>query len=132
LVRVDAVEDPRFGQAASVVILIGGISVDFWKEIKSTARQMEGRRCDVYWASFDPETGIIDVELKKLFPGKITAPSLLRGGIGVRTASFTIESFWHSQNYPFGGRWNSSDQQRRYPGDLGGQFIGVKVQEVFG
>lgn len=131
LVRVDAVEDPRFGQAPSVVITLGGISVEFWREVKSTARQMEGRRCDMYWASFDPETGDVDITLKKLFPGKISAPTLHRAGIGIRNASFTIESLWQSQNYPFGGRWNSADQERRFPGDLGGQFIGVKVQEIF-
>lgn len=131
LVDVDAVEDPRFGQAAAVNITIGGITAEFWKEIKSTARQMEGRRCDIFWAAFDPETGENQIALKKLFPGKITAPQLHRAGIGVRAATFTIESLWQSQNYPFGGRWNASDQERRYPGDKGGQFIGVKVQEVF-
>lgn len=131
LVRIDAVEDPRFGQAASVAITLGGISVEFWREVKSTAREMEGRRCDLFWASFDPETGEIDVTLKKLFPGKISAPSLQRAGIGIRNAGFVVESLWQSQNYPFGGRWNAADQERRYPGDKGGQFIGVKVQEVF-
>ncbi|HWK65404.1 MAG TPA: transcriptional regulator [Rhizobiaceae bacterium] len=131
LVRVDTVEEPRFGQAPSVLITLGGISVAFWREVKSTARQMEGRRCDLYWAEFDPETGEISIALKKLFPGKISAPSLQRAGIGIRNAGFVIESLWQSQNYPFGGRWNAADQERRYPGDLGGQFIGVKVQEIF-
>jgi hypothetical protein len=131
LVSIAAVEDPRFGQAAAVAITLGGISVEFWREVKDMARQMEGRRVDLYWASFDPETGEIDVTLKKMFPGKISAPSLHRAGIGIRNASFTIESLWQSQNYPFGGRWNSADQERRFPGDLGGQFIGVKVQEIF-
>ena len=131
LVAVDAVEDPRFGQAASVGITIAGISVEFWKEIKSTAREMEGRRCDLFWAAFDPETEENRIALKKLFPGKISAPQLQHTGIGVRAAMFTVESFWQSQNFPFGGRWNASDQERRYPGDKGGQFIGIKVQELF-
>lgn len=131
LIGVDAVEDPRFGQAAAVKITIGGISVDFWREIKATARQIEGRRCDLFWAAFDPETAENKISLKKMFPGKITAPQLQHAGIGIRAAAFTIESLWQSQNYPFGGRWNASDQERRYPGDKGGQFIGVKVQEVF-
>jgi len=131
LVSVAAVEDPRFGQAASVGIMLGGITVEFWREIKGMAREIEGRRCDLFWSEFDPETGEIGITLKKLFPGKITAPSLHRAGPGIRSASFVIESMWQSQNYPFGGRWNASDQERRYPGDKGGQFIGVKVMEVF-
>jgi hypothetical protein len=130
LVNVAAVEDPRFGQAAAVAITIGGISKEFWTEIKQTARQMEGDRCDLFWASFDPETGVIDITLKKMFPGKLSAPALFRA-LGVRHCVFTVESLWQSQNYPFGGRWNSADQERRFPGDLGGQFIGVEVQEIF-
>jgi len=131
LVSISAVEDPRFGQAASVTIILGPISAAAWKDIKQTARQIEGRRCDLYWAAIDPETGEIDVSLKKKFPGKISAPALHRAGVGTRYASFTIESIWQSQNYSFGGKWNPSDQERRYPGDKGGQFIGVKVVEVF-
>lgn len=131
LVGIDQVEDPRFGQAPTVVIMIGGITLDFWREIKQTAREMEGRRCDIFWAEFDAETGEIGVTLKKLFPGRITSPSLHKSGPAIRSAAITIESMWQSQNYPFGGRWNATDQQRRYPGDLGGQFIGVKTQEIF-
>jgi len=131
LVSVSAVEDPRFGQAASVSVILGPISAVAWKEIKQTAREIEGRRWDLYWAAIDPETGEIDVNLKKMFPGKMSAPALFRAGVGTRYASFTIESMWQAQNYPFGGKWNPSDQERRFPGDKGGQFIGVKVVEVF-
>lgn len=131
LVNVAAVEDPRFGQAPAIDIGIGGITSEFWKEIKTLAREIEGRRCDMFWAEFDPETGEIGITLKKLSPGRITAPALHRAGPGVRTVTFTIESMWQSQNYPFGGRWNAADQMRRYPGDMGGQFIGVKTQEIF-
>lgn len=131
LVGLEEVEEPRFGQAPSVVITLGGISKDAWKEIKSMAREIEGSRCDLYWAAFNPEYAEVEIGLKKLFPGKLSSPSLHRQGVGVRYATFTIESLWQSQNYPFGGRWNPSDQERRFPGDKGGQFIGVKVNEVF-
>lgn len=131
LVQLEAVEDPRFGQATSVTITLGGITSAAWKEIKHTAREIEGRRCDLLWGSFNPEYPELQVGLKKLFPGKISSPSLHREGIGVRYATFTIESTWQSQNYPFGGRWSSTGQKKRYPGDMGGQFIGVKVHEIF-
>lgn len=131
LVDMEMVEDPRFGQAASVVITLGGITASAWKEIKSMAREIEGRRCDLYWSEWNPEYAEVEISPKKYFPGKISAPSLHRQGIGVRYATFTIESVWQSQNYPFGGEWSSTGQQKRYPGDMGGQFIGVKVHETF-
>ncbi|RYG99558.1 MAG: transcriptional regulator, partial [Alphaproteobacteria bacterium] len=31
---------------------------------------------------------------------------------------------------PFGGRWTSADQRRRYPGDKGLDYVGVKVTEI--
>lgn len=131
LVNLEEIEEPRFGQAASVVITLGGISKDAWKEIKGMAREIEGRRCDLYFATFNPEYLEVEVPLKKLFPGKVSSPSLHRQGIGIRYATFTIESLWQSQNYPFGGHWSSTGQQMRYPGDKGGQFIGVAVSEIF-
>ncbi|MFC6487372.1 transcriptional regulator [Nitratireductor sp. GCM10026969] len=131
LVQLEEVEEPRFGQAPSVGLTLGGITKDAWKEIKTMAREIEGARCDLFWAAFNPEYAEVEISLKKMFPGKLSSPALHRQGIGVRFATFTVESLWQSQNYPFGGRWNASDQERRYPGDKGGQFIGVKVVEIF-
>jgi hypothetical protein len=128
LVSIDAVEDPRFGQAAAVGIVLSGVNVAFWKSVKADARDLEGRTAILHWASFDPETGELGM-FKTMFPGKMSAPSLHRQGLGTRLVGLTIEGFWQSQNYPFGGRWNFSDQMRRYPGDKGGQFIGQKVAE---
>ena len=42
----------------------------------------------------------------------------------------TLESIFSSQNYAFGGKWNGADQRRRYPGDKGLDFVGVKVTET--
>lgn len=132
LVSIDAVEDPRFGQAASVQIVLSGVNVEFYRSVKADARALEGRRADLYWAAFDPETGEIVIGLKKLFPGKMSAPSLHRQGIGTRTVGLTIESMWQSQNYPFSAfKWSAAGQQARFPGDKGGEFIGVRVSETF-
>jgi hypothetical protein len=131
LVSLSAVEDPRFGQAAKVDIVLSGVSVDFIRSVKQTAREIESSRADVFWCAFDQETHEVwPSGLKKLFPGYISAPKRHSQGIGVRTVSFTIETLWQSQNYPFGGRWTNADQMRRFPGDKGLEFVGVKVTEV--
>jgi hypothetical protein len=130
VVSIADVEEPRFGQAVAVNITLSGANKEFFKSVHTSAKAIEGRRGDLYWAAFDGETQKIwPAGLKRLFPGKITSPSLQWQGIGVRTVSITLESLWSSQNFPVGGKWNGADQRRRYPGDKGLDFVGVKVSE---
>ncbi|MEC9246272.1 MAG: transcriptional regulator [Pseudomonadota bacterium] len=128
LVGISAVEDPRFGQAAKVDIILSGVNVEFFKSVKRDARAIEGRTATLRFGAFDPETGQIKL-FKNMFPGKMSAPTLHRQGVGTRYVGLTVESFWEAQNFPFGGKWNDADQRRRYPGDKGLQFVGVKVAE---
>lgn len=134
LVGIAQVEEPQFGQAAAVQLVLSGVSADFIAEVKRDARALEGRSATLYWAAFDGETEAIiplnGTGLIPLFPrGRMSAPSISRQGIGVRYVSLTIEGMWSSQNYAPGGRWNYADQLRRYPGDKGLQFVGVEVSE---
>lgn len=129
-VALDAVESPRFGQAAAVSITLAAPSAEFWRSVKALARETEGRRGDLYWAAYDPETEQLVLGPFKLFPGKLSRPSLRRA-MSLRIVQVLIESLWQAQNFPFGGRWSPAGQEERYPGDLGLQFVGVKVTETF-
>lgn len=128
-VAVDAVEDPRFGQAPAVTITLVSPSLTFFQEMKDIARDLEGRVANLFWGAFDPETEQLDIGLRKLFPGRVSAPRLRRTSSGLRAVTVTIESIWQAQNYPSGGRWSPTGLQQRNAGDRGGEFIGVKVQE---
>lgn len=131
LVSVGSVEEPRFGAAAKLDIVISGVNIDLLRYIKDTARAIEGRSANVYWCAFDQETAESwSGGMKKLWPGKLSSPVIRWAGTGVRTIAFAIEGPWQSQDYPFGGKWNPADQRRRYAGDKGLDFVGVKVQEL--
>ncbi|WP_275790569.1 transcriptional regulator [Pararhizobium gei] len=131
IVSISSVEDPRFGQAASVAVAISGVNVAFLRQVKDKGREIEGRQADVYWCAFDQETQEVwPYGLKALFPGYLSAASIQWEGVGSRVVSVTIESLWHTQNFPFGGKWTPAGQRRRFPGDKGFDFVGVKVQEV--
>ena len=130
-IGLSAVSDARFGQAAKIDVALAGVNVDFLRSVKDNARAIEGRLADVYWCAFDGETQEVwSGGLKKLFPGYMSSPSIHWTGIGVRVVALTVESLWQSQNYPYGGKWSSADQKRRYPGDKGLDFVGVRVQEI--
>lgn len=128
LVAVNSVEDPRFGQAAKVEIVIAGANAAFWKSVKTDARDIEGRTAVIKLGAFDAETGEVRL-FKQLLSGYMTSPKLSRQGIGTRYIIMTIENSWEGQNFPFGGKWTDADQRRRYAGDKGLQFVGVKVSE---
>lgn len=131
LVSVGAIEDPRFGQAAKIDVVLSGINVDFLRSVKDQGRQIEGRIADVYWCAFDQETQEVwPSGLKQMFPGYLSSPKIRWSGIASRTVSLSIESLWHSQNFPFGGKWTPADQRARYAGDKSLDYVGVKVQEV--
>lgn len=129
LVSLSSVEEPRFGQAVAVNVTLSGANKAFLQSVHATRREIEGRRADLFWAAFDGETGEVLIQPKKLFPGKMSSPVIQWQGVGIRTVSLTIESIWSGDNFPFGGRWNDADQRRRYAGDKGLQYVGVKVQE---
>lgn len=129
LVSLNGIEEPRFGQAVAIQVILSGANREFFKSVHDIARDIEGRRADLYFAMFDGETQELIGGLRKIFPGKMSAPSLAWSGIGTRTVAITIESIWSSQNYPFGGKWNGAGQRKRYAGDKGLDFVGVKVTE---
>lgn len=132
LVQMSAVEEPRFGQAVAVDITLSGANREFFQSVHATRAAIEGSRADIYFAVFDAETEEVLIGLRKLFPGRLSAPKLKWQGIGIRSVSITVESIWSSMNYPFGGKWNDADQRRRYPGDKGLQYVGVDVSETWG
>jgi hypothetical protein len=133
LVAIEQIEEPAFGQAAAVTITLSGANKEFIQSVHATAAEIEGRAAMLYWAAFDGETQAVwSAGLKPMFPaGRMTAPMIQWQGIGVRTVSLTIENQFVTQNYPPGGRWNSADQRRRYPGDKGLDYIGVEILETW-
>lgn len=132
LVSVGQVDEPQFGQAASVTLVLAGADKAFIQSVHATASQVEGRAATVYWAAFDGETQQLVTALIPVFPfGRMTSPTIKWQGIGVREVSLTVESIWQAKNFPPGGRWNPADQHRRFPNDKGLDFVGVEITDYW-
>lgn len=132
LVGMSQVEEPAFGQAAAVTLALSGANREFIRSVHATAREIEGRSAELYWAAFDGETQDILIGLTPLFPhGRMTSPSIQWSGLGRRTVSITIENIFAAQNFPPGGRWNHAGQVQRYPGDFGLEYVGVEISETW-
>lgn len=129
LVSIGQVEDPRFGQAAAVAIVISGANPAFVKMIDEDAAAIEGSSVNLYWCCFDGETGEQIIPLRSAFPGLLSSPAIEWDGPDRVTVAFTVESIWVSMNEPYGGEWSATGVAIMNPGDRGGEYIGVKVEE---
>jgi hypothetical protein len=130
LVQLSQVEEPQFGQASAVQVILTGASKEFIQSVHATAREIEGRSAVIYWAAFDAERQTLITDLVPLFPrGRMSSPAIYWQGIGIRYVTLTIENIWSAKNFAPGGRWTPADQRRRFPGDKGLDFVNVKVSE---
>ena len=129
LASLSEIEEPQFGSSPAIQIILTGVDVAFMRSVKSLARQIEGRPAEVYFAVIDPETMEVLIDLRRIFMGSMSAPSLSWSGVNSRMVGLTIESIWSGMKFPSGGKWSSADQKRRYPDDLGLDFLGVEVED---
>src|SRR5690349_12409889 len=56
LVSIGQLDEPQFGQAAAVQIVLTGVDRTFIQSVHATARQIEARSANISWAAFDGET----------------------------------------------------------------------------
>lgn len=132
LVALSSVEEPRFGQAVAVDAAMSGANKEFLKTMWADRFAIEGAQCDLYFAVFDAETGETLIGLKKLFPGKLTAPRFSFVGAAIRAIYPRIVSIWEGLNFSATRyEWSPAGQRERYPGDKGLDFINSDIIEEF-
>ena len=132
LVGVAGFEEPRFGTAPALDIVFTGANRSFLKAIWDTRHAIEGSRCDFWFATFDAETGEVVIPMKKLYPGRLTAPKLVFGGSSVRAITMRCVTAFEGLNFPeTGAAWSPAGQRSRFPGDKGLDFINADIVEEY-
>ena len=132
LVGLGSIEEPLFGQAIAIDIVVSGGSRDFVKSMFDDRHDVEGVSCTLYFAVFDPESGETLISLKTMVAGKITAPRFSWMGAAVRAIGLRIVSVWEGLNFPtINSEWSPAGQRRRYAGDKGMDFINADIVEEY-
>lgn len=132
LCALSGMEEPRFGQAIAVDVVLSGANREFFKSMWDMRDTIEGARVDLYFAQMDAETGEVLIPLKKVLPGKMTAIRLSMQGAAIRAIGFKIVSRWEGIGFSSTNTmWSPTGQRQRYPGDAGLDLIGSKVVEVY-
>jgi len=132
LVAVGQIEEPEFGTAPYIDIAMAGASKTFLKSVWDDRHAIEGAPCDMYFAVFDAETGDVLIDLKKMFPGKLTGISFVIEGLSVRAIKMKVVSPFEGLNFPTtGAMWSPTGQRQRYAGDKGLDFINADIVEEY-
>ncbi len=132
LIGIGSIEEPEFGQASAVDVVISGANRAFFRQMWVDRHALEGGRCDLYVASFDAESGDVVVPLKRWFPGKLTAPKFSIVGANIRFMSMKIVSPFEGLNFPETRMmWSPAGQRARYPGDEGLDLITSDIIEEY-
>lgn len=132
LVGLGAIEEPYFGQAPVVDVVFSGANKAFFKSIWDDRRALEGCSCDLYFATFDAETGEQIITFRQMMSGRLTGLRLLINGPVIRAVSLKIASEFEGLNYPaVGSMWSPVGQAKRHPGDTGLDYINADIVEVY-
>lgn len=132
LIGVGSVEEPEFGQASAVDVVISGANREFLRQMWVDRHDIEGVRADLFVAMFDAESGDPVVPLRRWFPGKLTAPKFSIVGANVRFIGMKIVSPFEGLNFPeTGSMWSPAGQRARYPGDAGLDLITGPIIEEY-
>lgn len=132
LVEIGEIEEPEFGQAPAINVMIAGNNRAFLKSMWDDRFSIEGATCDLYSYDQNAETGEVLIGLKRFFPGKLTALRFNIVGANVRTIHVRIVSVFEGLNFPsVDADWSPSGQRRRYAGDKGLDEMGQNIIAEF-
>lgn len=130
LAGVSVVEEPKMGIAANVQLSLSGVNPEFYKEAFDLSEDIEAKRSELSFGVVDQETGHFIIAVRRYIRGFLSSPKHLRPEKQMRMVAINIENINFRANQPFSGKWNDPTQQKRYPGDLGLQYVGYSGSET--
>jgi hypothetical protein len=123
--RIGMVEETTETQASNLAVELSGIP----RELISLALQekYQGRTLNVYVAYLDRDWRMPAGAVIAIFSGRMDQMRIELGATA--TIRVTAESRLTDWDRAHNGRYTDEDQQRRYPGDLGLQFVTRTVEQ---
>jgi hypothetical protein len=123
--KIGAVEESTETQAHQLMIELSGIP----RELVALAlsEKYQGRRCNLFVAYLDQDWRVPDGAWVQLFGGRINTMRIEMGDMA--RIHLTAESRFVEWEKPRGGRYTDEEQQARWPGDLGLQFVARTVEQ---
>lgn len=135
LISIDGIEQSLNGQATNLTILMSGIDNRVVNAASAdvAAGKVEGRDFKIWMGWFRRDVPVQRLEpLGSLIPlGKWTfqKPTFICDGPTTRQIEIEAETLWVQRSRGAYGLWTDRDQQRRFPGDRGLDFVPTLVNK---
>jgi hypothetical protein len=126
LVGVGPITEPRFGQAANVDLIVGGVGEDWLGD------GVQGAQCDLYWCIHDPETDAPLAGLTRLMRGRLSSPREFASALVTRAIHISVEPRMAALNFgETSTRWTNAAHMRLWPGDRIFEYLGAEFTETY-
>lgn len=122
---VSTVEEGGSLEAFGITLMLSGVNPDYIAS--ALGENCQGRSCKVWLAFLDVDTYVALADPVLVFNGRMDTMNIDMG----QTATVTIaaESRLIDLDRPRVSRWNHEDQQIKYPGDRGFEFVTNMVEK---
>lgn len=122
LVAISGLSTRTDSAADKVTLTASGVDPTLISVAKDSANQAKGRPCFIYLQTFDSNHIPLDVPVA-IKSGLMDVVTYQSTGIDKRQLSVTVEGLFASRLHSPFSYWSDRDQQARFPGDLGCQFV---------
>lgn len=121
LATISGLSQPLGTTAQSVTFSLSGVDPRVVALARQQSAKVKGRDCAVFIQLFNEDWSLRGDHLH-VWSGALDVMTY-KGSDGVYTVELTAENIWAARRKPAFGFYTDADQQARFPGDLGCQFV---------
>lgn len=121
LATISGLAQPLGTVAQQVTFALSGVSAHVAALAKRQSDRVKGRDCAVFIQIFNEDLSLRGPR-RHVWSGSLDVMTY-KGSDGVYTVELTAESIWAGRRKPAFGYYTDADQQARFAGDYGCQFV---------
>lgn len=113
---------PLGTSAQQVTFALSGVSARVAALARQQSARVKGRDCAVFIQIFNEDWSLRGPR-RHVWSGALDVMTYKFDGAGTYTVELTAENIWAGRRKPPFGFYTDADQQARFPGDIGCQFV---------
>lgn len=122
LASISGLSQPIGTVAQQVTFALSGVDPRIIALARRQSDKVKGRDCSVFLQLFDDDWQIVGSRLH-VWSGALDVMTYKASEGGLYTVELTAENLWAGRRKPPHGYYTDADQQARFPGDVGCQFV---------
>lgn len=129
LISIDGLEHAAGMGASAATFRLSGVDATLLAIAADSRSEVAGRRCAVYWQFLDESTGTALDDPIALWVGTMDVMTFA-AGVDAQSITLTAETRFSRRVRAPWGMLTDADQQARYPGDRGLEFMPTLISKT--